>query len=387
MIRVLIVDDSPTLRQLTRAILESDPHLQVVGEARNGEEAIALCDKLNPDIITMDIRMPKMDGYQAIRRIMTELPRPIVVLTSTMSDLELGITFKAIEAGALMVVGKPHGLPGTDPEADQLIASVKAMAGVKVVRRRPWLLKETPTARRGETSTETSASGSAELTVEASVEPGSCRRPAEPPRDKPRPRPVPRPLRLIAIGASTGGPPALQVILGGLPADLSVPVVVVQHISSGFVAGMARWLDETTPLRVKVAENGEPLRPGTVYLALDGKHLQVTENALAWLRDSPPVDGHRPSVTALLESVAQTYGRAAVGVLLTGMGKDGGRGLKALHEAGGHTIAQDEGTCVVFGMPKEAIALGAATEVLPLPQIGTRLAELVAVRQRLDIGY
>ena len=345
MIRVLVVDDSPTLRYLIRAILESDPELQVVGEARNGEEAIALCEKLQPDIITMDIRMPRMDGYKAVRRIMAEWPRPILVLTSTQSDIELGVSYKAIEAGAIMVMGKPHGLPGADPEADQLIATVKAMAEVKVVRRHWWLRKETP----------------------------------QPPRRKPRPRAPQGPIRLIAMGASTGGPPALQTILGQLPADLSVPIVVTQHMSPGFIGGLARWLDETTPLRVKVADVGEPLRPGTVYLAPDDRHLLVTQAGLAWLSSSPPVDGHRPSVTALFESVAQSCGAAAVGVLLTGMGDDGARGLKVLHDAGAYTIAQDGATCVVFGMPKEAIALGATEEVLPLEQIAGRLVELVTV--------
>jgi two-component system chemotaxis response regulator CheB len=368
MIRVLIVDDSPTLRLLIRAILESDPELQAVGEARNGEEAVALCHKLQPDIITMDVRMPKMDGFQAIRCIMAESPRPIVVLTSTMSDEELRVSFKALEVGALMVVGKPHGLPGEDPEADRLILQVKAMAGVKVVTRRRWLQKETPTPLRGEP-----------VLSEACPEPRRrVEGPAEPPRDRLRPRPAPGPVRLIAIGASTGGPPALQIILSQLPADLPVPVVVVQHISLGFVEGLARWLNETTPLRVKVADHGEHLRPGTVYLAPDDQHLGVTQNGLVRLSASPPVDRHRPSVTALFESVARNYGAAAVGVLLTGMSDDGAQGLRALHDASSRTIAQDEATCVVFGMPKEAIALGAVEEVLPLEQIGARLGALVA---------
>jgi two-component system chemotaxis response regulator CheB len=354
MIRVLIVDDSPTLRKLTRAILESDPALQVVGEARNSEEAVALTHKLQPDIITMDVRMSEMDGYQAIRRIMAESPRPIVVLTSTESDREPPINFKALEAGALMVVGKPHGLPDTDPQADQLIAQVKTMAEIKVVRRRWWLLGEKPASPRGE--------------------------PVEPGQNGPvvtTPRAVTGPVRLIAIGASTGGPPALQIIFGQLPPGLPVPIVVVQHISHGFVGGLARWLGDTTPLRIKVAETGEPLRPGTVYLAPDDQHLLVTQGNLALLKTSPPVDGHRPSVTVLFESVAQHYGSTAVGVLLTGMGSDGARGLKALHDAGGRTIAQDKATCVVFGMPQQGIALGVAHEVLPLEQIGPRLAELV----------
>jgi two-component system chemotaxis response regulator CheB len=345
MIRVLVVDDSPILRQLIWSILESDPDLQVVGQARNGEEAVALCQRLEPDIITMDIRMPKMNGFQAIRRIMAESPRPIVVLTSTESNLELGVSSKALEAGALMVVGKPHGLPGEDPKADQLIAQVKAMAGVKVVTRRWRLEKKTPALSQRE----------------------------------PALRPSPGPVRLIAIGASTGGPPALQAILSQLPADL--PVVVVQHMSPGFIQGLARWLNETTPLQVKVAGNGETLQAGMVYLAPDGRHLLVTAGGRARLRTSPPVSGHRPSATALFQSVAQNYGSAAVGVLLTGMGRDGAQGFKALRDAGAHTIAQDEATCVVFGMPKQAIALGAVEEVLPLEQIGARLGALIAVQK------
>jgi two-component system chemotaxis response regulator CheB len=345
MIRVLIVDDSPTLRQLIRAILESDSELQVVGEARNGEEAITLSDRLQPDIITMDIQMPGVDGYQAIRHIMAESPRPIVVLTSTKSDRELGISFRATELGALSVVGKPQGPAGMDPEADKLIASVKAMAGVKVVGRRPWLLSKK----------------------------------VEPPARQPCLRSSREPVRLFAIGASTGGPPALQVVLSKLPAGLSAPVVVVQHISPGFIHGLARWLNQTIPLQVKVAEERERLRPGMVYLAPDSQHLLVKQVGLTYLKDDPPVDGHRPSVTALFESVARSYGPAVVGVLLTGMGSDGARGLKALCDAGGDTIVQDEDTCVVFGMPKQAIALGAAQEVLPLERIGVRLVELARV--------
>ncbi len=347
MIRVLVVDDSPTQRHLLRVIMDSDPELTVVGEARNGEEAISLCERLRPNIITMDIRMPRMDGYEAIRWIMAERPRPIVVLTSTQSEIELGVSYRAIDAGALTVMGKPHGLPGDDPEADQLIATLKALAEVKVVRRRPWLQKERPSSVVGRTRC---------------VKAGA-------------------PVRLIAIGASTGGPPSLQGILQGLPADLAVPIVAVQHISRGFTAGLARWLSETTPLRVKVADPGEPLAPGTVYLAPEDRHLLVTQNSSAMLSTAAPVGGFRPSVTVLFESVAEHYGAGAIGVLLTGMGDDGARGLKAMHDAGAHTIAQDEASSIVFGMPKEAIALGATREVLPLEQIAGRLANLLAKRE------
>ena len=347
MTRVLIVDDSPTLRQLTRAILERDPELDVVGEGGNGEEAIALCDKLRPDIITMDIRMPKMNGFQAIRHIMADSPRPIVVLTTPDSDKELQITFKAIEAGALMVLAKPNNLSDHNSDSEKLIATVKSMASVKVVHRSRRLLEET----------------------------------ASPPPTQPRPGRPYGPVRLIALGASTGGPPALQTILKRLPADLPVPVVVVQHMSEGFTAGFVRWLDETVPLRVKMVEGHELLGLGTVYLAPDKQHLLVTKHGLAWLRDSAPVDGHRPSVTVLFNSVAESYGPTAVGVLLTGMGADGAQGLKTLREAGGYTIAQNEETCVVYGMPKQAIALDAAEEVLPLKQVGERLGTLVTARE------
>ena len=345
MIRLLIADDSPTQRMLLRRILENDEEFQIVGEAVNGEEAISLCRKLVPDIITMDINMPRMNGYEAIRHIMGEMPRPIVVLTSTESDMRLGISFKAIECGALMVLRKPHGLPGEDATTNQLIAMLKAMSDVKVVRRNRW---------------------------------SHTAQPKTPERAKGFCSPCVHPFRLIAIGVSTGGPPALQVILSGLPADFPVPITIVQHISRDFVHGLADWLNTLTPLRVKVAESGETLNPATVYLAPDDTHLTATAHGGVRLKSMPPVDGHRPSATALFESVAGAHGAAGIGVILTGMGSDGARGLKTLHDAGGYTIAQDEKSCIIFGMPKEAIAMGAVHEVLPLDLIGERLKQLVS---------
>jgi len=345
MLRVLIVDDSPTLRLLIRRILGSDPGIQVVGEAANGEEAIALCRKLNPDIITMDIHMPGMDGYEAVRHIMAEMPRPIVVLTSTESDIRLGITYKAIECGALMVLGKPKGLPGTDPaEADRLISQIKSMADVKVVRRTRWPQPEQP-----------------KMPGKAAV-PRNLRL---------------QPVRLVAIGVSTGGPPALQAILSRLPAGFPAPILVVQHMSRNFISGLAIWLNETTPLQVMVPQTGEKLKPGMVYLAPDDRHLTVSADGYVWLKKQPLVDGHCPSATVLFESAAAVNGPETAGVILTGMGSDGARGLKTLRDAGGYTIAQDEASCIIFGMPKEAIAMGAVNEVLPLEMISGRLIELV----------
>lgn len=343
MINVLIVDDSPTLRHLIRAILTTDPELKVVGEARNGEEAVAMVARLQPDVVTMDIEMPHMDGYEAIRRIMSETPVPIVVLTSTESDIRLGATYKGVESGALMVIRKPHGLRGDDPDADEIINVVKAMADVKVIRRRWHIPKHPePSAHRNRVS-----------------------------------RPIQLAYQVLAVGTSTGGPPALRTVLSELPVTFSVPVLVVQHISKGFTAGLARWLNETISMRVKVAEAAEPLLAGTVYIAPDGVHLQVSPQKKVALLEENPLDGHRPSVTALFNSVAKQYGQAAVGVLMTGMGRDGANGLYAMKQAGAYTIAQDEASSIVFGMPKEAIAMGAATEVLGLDKIAHKIKELI----------
>jgi two-component system chemotaxis response regulator CheB len=344
MVRVLIVDDSPTLRILIRRILESDPEIRVAGEAANGEEAIALCRNLNPDIITMDIHMPKIDGYEAIRHIMAEMPRPIVVLTSTESDIRLGITHKAIESGALMVIGKPKGMPGIDAEADKLIPLIKSMADVKVVGRGRWSQAGTPN------------------TLKKAAMPRNSRL---------------QTVRLVTIGVSTGGPPALQVILSRLPIGFSAPILVVQHMSRAFINGLATWLNESTPLKVKVAQSDEKLKPGTVYLAPDDRHMTVTPDECVSLKNMSLVDGHCPSATVLFESAAAGNGRSTAGVILTGMGSDGARGLKALHDAGGYTIAQDEASCIIFGMPTVAIAMGAVDEVLPLKMISERLIELV----------
>ncbi len=342
MTNVLIVDDSSTLRHLIRAILTTDPELNVVGEARNGEEAIKMVARLNPDVVTMDIQMPTMDGYEAIRRIMSETPVPIVVLTSTESDIRLGATYKGVESGALMVFGKPRGLPGDDPEADELINVVKAMADVKVIRRK-WKDHEHSKSVRSEKVVRRSSNR----------------------------------YRILAVGTSTGGPPALRTVLGELPGTFPVPVLVVQHISKGFADGLARWLNETVALRVKLAEDGEHLLAGTVYIAPDEVHLQVSGQGKAVLLEESPMDGHRPSVTALFNSVAKQYGRNAVGVLMTGMGRDGANGLYAMKQEGAYTIAQDEASSIVFGMPKEAINMGAASEVLALQKIGQKIKELI----------
>jgi two-component system chemotaxis response regulator CheB len=347
MIRVLIVDNSPTPRMLVRSILQNDPEITVVGEARTCAEAVMLCRNLMPDILTMDLQLLKLDGYQAIHRIMADMPRPIMVLTSNELDISSKDGERAVAAGALMVLGKPEGLSGEDAKADQLLALLKSLFDLKVVGRRKSLLSHTKSQVPSPTSDI---------------------------------HPNPNRVQIVAIGASTGGPHALLAILSKLPESFPVPLTVVQHISQGFVSVLTKWLNESTPLSVKVADIGETLKPATVYLAPDARHMMVTNGGRIWLTKDPPLNGHCPSATVLFRSVAERYGPSGIGVILTGMGGDGAIGLKSLHDRGGYTIAQDEASCIVFGMPKEAIALGSVDEVLPIGEISKRLIELVSGR-------
>lgn len=340
MIRVVVAEDSPTVRTLLVAILESDPELHVVGEAQNGREAVQLAIQLRPDLITMDVQMPTLDGLEATKEIMVHAPTPILIVSSRASQANIELSLNAVRAGALMVVSTPAN-PQSEQfleQRDHLLAMVKAMAGVKVVRR--W------------TST-------------------ASRVPA------PRPRAMRAPIRVVALAASTGGPAALQQILAGLPRDFPVPIVVVQHIAHGFVDGLAHWLTGSCDLHVKVAEHGESLQPRTVYLAPDRRHLAISPKGRVALSSRPPIGGFQPSATYLFECAARAYGASVAAVILTGMGSDGVAGLRAVRATGGLVLAQDEATSVVYGMPREALAAGVVDAVLPLPDIAPRLlAEL-----------
>ena len=351
MIRVLIVDDVQTIRLALRAVLETDPELMVVGEAGSGEDAVTLCRRLRPDIVTMDIEMPGMGGYEAIRQIMNQAPCPVVVITAIESESLMEVSFKALALGAVTVLPKPRVLLPDDAEAKNLIHQIKIMAAVKVVRR----------SLRTESASVVLDKGGGPPAVPAKEAPSFRLRHA---------------ARLVAIGLSTGGPPALQTVLKGLPSSFSLPIVAVQHISRTFVFGLTSWLSNTTHFRCKVAEHGETLRPGSVYLSPDHRHLTVKGGGQLWLDASEPVDGHRPSATVLFESVARNFGAKAIGILMTGMGQDGARGLKAMRQAGAYTIAQDEASSVIFSMPKAAIELNAAEEILDLNQIAPRLRSL-----------
>ena len=342
MIRVLVVDDSPTVRELLTQILQSDPGLRVIGTARDGEEAVRLAGQLRPDVITMDIRMPRLDGFQATKRIMQSVPTPIVVVSASVESEELKITFNAIRAGALTVVEKPAGPAGPAFETirAQLLTTVKLMAGVKVVRR--W------------------ATGM--LRPAATVPP---RAPAE------------VHTAVVAIAASTGGPGALYQVLRDLPADFPVPILIVQHIARGFGAGMVDWLRGTTRLAVATAQAGDTLQAGRVLVAPDDRHLDLGRDGRVVLRPRSSDRELCPSADVLFAAVARVLGQKALGVIMTGMGRDGVAGLKDLKAAGGRVLAQDEKSCIVFGMPKEAIAAGVTDQVVPLEQMARAITELL----------
>ncbi|MBI2840452.1 MAG: chemotaxis-specific protein-glutamate methyltransferase CheB [Acidobacteria bacterium] len=349
MIRVLVAEDSSTTRELLVALLRADPDVQVVGEAKNGAEAVEMARRLKPDVITMDIQMPVMDGFEATRRIMIEAPTPIVIVSSSFRARDVEVSMHALRAGALSVLAKPDGIGSPEFEASgrQFLQSVKAMSQVKVVRRWADRMKgELPSAPR--------------------LAGGPARG------------------RIVAVAASTGGPAALHQILTTMPGDFCAPVLVVQHISAGFVDGLARWLNDVAQLKVKVAESGEPLSPSTVYLAPDDRHLGVSSGGSIQLSSAPPIGGFRPSGTFLFESVARGYGGAAIGLVLTGMGQDGVQGLQAIRDVGGTVIAQDENSSVVFGMPGAAIAAGCVDWILPLSAVALRLVEAICPEGKGD---
>ncbi len=362
MIRVLVVDDSPTARLLITRLLESDPNIAVVGTANDGLEGVARALELRPDLITMDIRMPRLDGLEATRRIMEQAPTPIVVISASLDSAALPITFSAMAAGALEVLEKPTGFGAENFDAlrERLVTTVRLMAEVKLVRRRArpataTLMSSEPGPGAGR------AIEGANLAMTGRLKTGMLGRRAA----------------LVVVGASTGGPTALATLLKDLPADFPLPLLMVQHITIGFLPGLVSWLQTSSALPLKVAEEGELIVPGQVYFAPEDRHLVLGGRGVVRSSQAPPVSHVRPSATVLFESAARVYGAETVGVLLTGMGEDGALGLKAIHDAGGTTLAQDEASSVVYGMPRAAAELDAVDQVLPLARVAGAIIELV----------
>jgi two-component system chemotaxis response regulator CheB len=343
LIKVLVVEDSPVVREFLVHILGADPDIRVVGTAHDGEEALEAIARKQPDVITMDIHMPRMNGLDATRRIMETCPTPIVVVSGSTDSAEVATTFEAMEAGALAVLRRPAGIGHPDHEATarELVQTVKLMSEVKVVRR--W-----SRARRD-----------------------SIARPAQPRLER-----APGSCRIVAIGASTGGPPVLQSILSQLPKDFPAPVLVVQHMAAGFVRGFIEWLAHSSRLPIHLAAHGEQMLPGHVYVAPDELQMKVERGGRIALTRDAPENGLRPSVSYLFRSLAEAYGSDGVAGLLSGMGRDGADELKLLKDRGMVTFAQDKESSVVHGMPGEAIKLGAATLVLPPEKIAAVLARL-----------
>lgn len=335
-IKVLVVEDSLTAQKILVKILSADSQIEVVAVASSGEEALEQLKHISPDLITMDIHMPGMDGLEVTRKIMESKPIPIIVVSASCLVEDIERAFQLIEAGALTAIAKPIAIGSGDFEATawRLVQTVKDMASVKVIKRWPKQNKEKTQA------------------------------------DKLFDRQVPKlkPFKLVAIGASTGGPQAIETILKNLPKDYPASILVVQHIAPGFLAGMVEWLDNIIALRVKVANDGEKTEAGTVYLCPEGKHMGINKESIIALSGAEPIGGHRPAVSYLFKTLAQNYSDC-LAILLTGMGKDGAAELLELKEQGGITIAQDKESSVIHGMPGAAIALGAQCHILNLESI------------------
>jgi two-component system chemotaxis response regulator CheB len=348
-IKLLIVEQSDTLRSLMDSILSRESRIQIIGAAGFGHDALDFIARDVPDVILMDVGVSELDAFETTRRIMETRPIPIVICGNSANPRETMGTFRSMEAGAVAWVDKPVGKSGKDFDAAALdmVQTVKLMSEVVVVRR--W-----PPGRHKKSSAAVTA-------------PPGCR--------------GSRGIEIIGIGASTGGPPVLQNILAGLPKDFTVPVLIVQHISRGFLGGMAEWLDQTTALKVHVAAHGINPLPGHVYLAPDELHMAMRDGKIA-LSAAQADYGSRPSVAHLFRSLAN-YGDAAIGVILTGMGKDGARELGSMKARGALTIAQDRETSVVHGMAGEAISSGAASIVLPADKIAPALIDAVGSRSAL----
>jgi len=362
MLRVLVVDDSPTARALIAAILVDDDELIVAGQAGSGDEAVRLTAELRPDVITMDIHMPGMSGFEATKQIMIATPTPIVIVSSSTTIAEVATGMRALRAGALTLLRKPPGPDSANYESAcvELVDTVKSMADVKVVRHFRLDAVE-PTMTTVDGLATCGAPADAEISIPPSVQ-------FENPRGNDSAL-----QGIVALAASTGGPPAIQRVLSELPVEFPLPILVVQHIAKGFAEGFANWLDATVPLPVVTAQAGVTLRAGHVYVAPEDRHLGVTPMRVIELSAAPTLGGFRPSASYLFNSVAGVYRDAVFAVIMTGMGSDGVDGLRTVKKHGGTVIAQDKATSVVFGMPEAALSAHVVDETVGLDQIAARV--------------
>lgn len=337
---VFIVDDSKVARELLSHIIEADPSMKIVGMAENGEEAIGWLKFQPVDVVTMDIHMPIIDGFEVTKRIMETKPVPIVIISSGYTPSDNHLVFRSLEAGALAILEKPNLLDSNfKAKANEIVNTIKTISGIKLIRRRE-----------------------------------KNSRPIKPAISTPDE--VHDEVQAVAIGASLGGPQAIASIIAEISPSFAVPIFIVQHIAEGFTTSFVHWLQESCPLKVRLAQDGEKAEGGCIYIAPDKCHMQVKKGGIIEL-DPTVTSGIQPSVANLFKSMAETYGKNGVGVLLTGMGSDGAKELLLMKQNGAYTIVQDEESCIVYGMPKVAVSLGAAMKVLPLDAIAAVLNSLV----------
>ena len=341
MVKVLVVDDSPTVQELMKYILNFDKDIEVIGIANNGIEALKFLETMRPDVITMDINMPYMNGFEATKRIMQTNPVPIIIMTALFSSTDVERTFEAIQAGAVSVIDKPVSIknPNYNNICKNIIDKIKLISEIKVVKRN---------FRR-----------KIDLKQMIEIEPqfnNDCTN-----------------KKVVAIGISTGGPPILKKIFSMLNENIQIPILIVQHITPGFINGLVDWLRQDTKIPIHIASNGQRILPGNIYFAPDDYQMEVIFNNIISLNKKDKINGLRPTVSSLFNSIANTYGKNSIGILLSGMGRDGVEEMKILKERGAVTVAQEKESCVVYGMPGEAVKINAATYILSLEKI----AELI----------
>lgn len=395
-IRVFLVEDSPIALTILQRILTRGPDIAVVGTAAHGVEAIERIPAANPQVICTDLHMPKMGGLALTRWIMTEYPRPILVISASVQEDDSENIFQLLDAGAIDIFPKPSaGLSSEYEKVQQdLIYRIKVLAGVSVFSQRyrsnpiphstshstPLSSEPISTSARTTSAQSTTVNAASISSSQANFSQTSFSQTSFSQANSIANVTDIRRPKILAIGSSTGGPQALNTILAQLPADFPIPILCVQHISHGFLSGLITWLSHACKLKICIAQEHRPPQVGTVYFPPEGHHLEVNNFGYLNLSQHPPINGHRPSATVLFKTVAEHYRRAAIGILLTGMGQDGALGMQAIAQSGGMTIAQNEATSVIFGMPKAAIELGVVHHVLPLQKIAPFVLEKVMTK-------
>lgn len=356
-IKVLLVEDSPIALEILQRLLSSSEEVKVVGTARNGKQALDIIQGSNPDVICVDLFMERMDGLELTRQVMAKYPRPILVVSNAVQSTDTDNIFQFLQAGAVDVFPKPAtGLPSEyEKVKTALINKIKVLSGVRVFTK-PLKDLQTP---------KVASSPAISTKQPPTVDPIAA---------------LKSQFKVLAIGASTGGPSAFEKILYNLPANFPMPVICAQHISEGFLEGMVNWLDQHCALKVKIAQVGDLPQPGTIYFAPEMRHLELDPRGKFIYSEGTQARAYCPSITMLFKSITRFYGKTCIGVLLTGMGNDGAEGMKSIFDNEGLTIAQDESTSIIFGMPKEAIDLGAARYVLPIQDIAPFLLTQVLDR-------